>query len=176
MHLAHGAHLGLPCVERNLQLATPAHAHAACTPHQCSPAPLLHMDSDTPLLCSSCSILGKPLWRTRARLYRTHIELSGWSWTGQTVHRVPLDSVESVRWWGGKQDINLELTLTGGAVVALYLEESAGTWNYTLRRLRTQSASEEGARSTGRATSSDLSRGDGLSERTAPRRVGIAPS
>lgn len=53
------------------------------------------------------------------------------------MRRIPLASIQQVRWWGGKCDVNLELTLEGGRVVALYLQESAGTWNYTLRRLRT---------------------------------------
>jgi hypothetical protein len=153
------------------------------------------MAVDTPLLRSSCSILGTPLWRSRAHLYETYIELSGWTWTGRVVRRVSLETIASVRWWGGKCDINLELTLNDGRVVALYLEESAGTWNYTLRRLlrvRKQESSPsdpsdptsaEGEASTHdaqdatRSSGPDLSvSGDGASERNAPNWVGIAPS
>ncbi|WP_098062417.1 hypothetical protein [Longimonas halophila] len=149
------------------------------------------MATDDPLLCSSCSMLGEPLWRSRARLYPTYIELSGWSWTGRTVYRLPIETIQHVRWWGGKRDINLEITLASGKIVALYLEESAGTWNYTLRRLREENmiASEgdasadavRDAQSTAPATDPDRSAdpspsGDTLPERTAPHRVGIAPS
>ena len=72
----------------------------------------------------------------RAQLFPTHIELAGWSWSGHTVHQIPLDRIANVRWWGGKQDVNFELTLESGHIVAIYLQESAGTWNYTLRRLQ----------------------------------------
>jgi hypothetical protein len=157
---------------------------------------VLHMATDDPLLCSPCSMLGEPLWRSRARLYPTYIELSGWSWTGRTVYRLPIETIQHVRWWGGKRDINLEITLASGKVVALYLEESAGTWNYTLRRLRARHAAADGAsegpmaarsgpggdRATDvdgnadQAASGQTASGDTLPERTAPHRVGIAPS
>lgn len=118
------------------------------------------------------------LWRSRARLYPTHIELSGWTWTGRVVRRVPLSAIASVRWWGGKQDINLELTLANGGLVALYLEESAGTWNYTLRRLRMEmkeaSANDEPTHSTHEAN--EPSSDGATSERTVPHWVGVAPS
>lgn len=142
-----------------------------------------------PLLCSPCSIFGQSLWWSRAQLYPTHIELSGWSWTGRTVRRIPLSTIRHVRWWGGKKDVNLELTLEEDALVALYLEESAGTWHYTLRRLRRKNAPgastnedpARGAQSTDPPTGAggNLDRaasGDTLPERTAPHRVGIAPS
>lgn len=134
---------------------------------------LLRMAVVTPLLCSSCSILGLSLWRSRARLYPTHVELSGWSWTGRTVRRIPLDSIQQVRWWGGKCDVNLELTLEDGRIVALYLQESAGTWNYTLRRLRTnaEQPNPEPASPHDSSTSAPSP-----SERTAPHRVGVATS
>ena len=137
-------------------------------------------------------MLGEPLWRSRARLYPTYIELSGWSWTGRTVHRLSIETIQHVRWWGGKRDINLEITLASGAVVALYLEESAGTWNYTLRRLlRAQHTAPDGAtagstaphrapnpdRATDAGSDADeAASGDTLPERTVPHRVGIAPS
>jgi len=130
------------------------------------------MAVDPPLLCSPCSIFGQSLWWSRALLHPTHIELSGWSWTGRTVRRIPLSAIQHVRWWGGKEDINLELTLESGALVALYLEESAGTWNYTLRRLRASGAESEASPSTVQHTSSS----DASPERTTPHRVGIAPT
>lgn len=139
------------------------------------------MATDAPLLCSPCSIFGHSLWRSRARLYPTHIVLSGWSWTGRTERRIPLTAIAAVRWWGGKEDVNLELTLDDGRVVALYLTESAGTWNYTLRRLRANAEapapSAQGDASPVRDApppAAPSARTD--SERAPAPRVGIAPS
>lgn len=117
-------------------------------------------DAASPLLQSPCSIFSSSLWLTRARLYRTHIELSGWTWSGRVLHRIPLPKIAHIRWWGGKEDVNLELTLNDDRIVALYLREGVGIWNYTLRRFCKNCASPSSA---------------GGMERTTLNRVGLHP-
>lgn len=113
----------------------------------------MHTDTESPLLSSPCSILGQSLWRPYAHLYPDYIELTGWRWTGRTTRRIALTRIEHIRWWGGKRDVNFELTLHDGAFIALYLHQSAGTWNYTLRRLKKQERNENVASPAERALS-----------------------
>ena len=69
-----------------------------------------------------------PLLMGRARLYDSHLELTGWSWRGRHRRRLDLDDIAEVKWWRSGR---LTLRLTSGEHLELLIEGS-GLWKYAL--------------------------------------------
>jgi hypothetical protein len=92
-----------------------------------------------PILSTPCSWPGCSLWFAKALLFRDHVRLEGWSWTGRQARRIPLDEVERVRWWGVSDGVNFMLCLEGGERLPLRLDRGAGTWNCKIHDLLDQS-------------------------------------
>ena len=80
------------------------------------------------MLASRFRYADVPLFRGRARLYATHLDLTGWSWQGRHHRRLALDDLAAVAWW---RSGHLSLRLTSGEHVELLIEGS-GLWKYAL--------------------------------------------
>jgi hypothetical protein len=86
-----------------------------------------------PMLSTRCRLHDASLWFASARLYRHHIELTGWHWNGRIRRVISLEDLAQVIWWTGDTACNLELQLQNEERIGLWIR-NAGWWKYLLDR------------------------------------------
>ena len=86
------------------------------------------------VLLSSPLRLSEPsLLRGRARLYRDHIVLAGWTWGGRFNRELPLTQVERVDWWTGDGPVNFTIQLQDGELISCKIR-GAGRWKFEVEQ------------------------------------------
>ncbi len=93
----------------------------------------------SPILSNRCLCPHLSLWFGRATLYSDRVCIQGWTWQGRHRRVVPLERIESVKWWAVTDDVNVLLRLDDGRAIPLQLRRGAGSWNAKLHDLLGQS-------------------------------------
>lgn len=65
-----------------------------------------------PILSSSISLTGRTLWFGTAKLYNSHLSISGWGWTGRFEKDIPIGSIRLVEKWSVLKGPNLVIHLS----------------------------------------------------------------
>lgn len=60
--------------------------------------------------------------------------LTGWEWRGYYERRIPLDEIESARWFP-REDFNLMLRMQDDSRRIMDLQKGAGIWYWKLKSL-----------------------------------------
>lgn len=88
-----------------------------------------------PVLRARAIFFGGRLMRGRATLYRSHVEITGWSIRGRIQRRIPVAAISGVAVDGAMSNQRLYLKL-GDETALLQLARGASLWRVTILDLR----------------------------------------
>lgn len=93
--------------------------------------------NSSPILVSKVSLPDRTLWFGRAELYRDHISISGWHWTGRLEKYIALNDLTQVETWSHSNGPNVILH-TNEQDLALRIKRGIMLWHWKLKELRVE--------------------------------------
>ena len=81
-----------------------------------------------PTLSSSVTLKDQALWFGKIKLHEGELVISGWTWIGPTVRKIPLRSVAMFETWEERDGTNFRLKMDGASPIRGRIKGGIGLW------------------------------------------------
>lgn len=79
-------------------------------------------------LSSPAALKDRSLWFGKIELYENDIVISGWTWSGPTVERIPISNLLLFETWAEREGTNFRLEIDGELPIRGRIETGVGLW------------------------------------------------